>query len=423
MRVRIILMISMMQIMLWGGAGDLDSSFGSDGIVTTDFGSDYDKARSVAIQNDNKIIVVGRADSISNTYIAVVRYDIDGSLDSTFGSDGKVTTNIGNNSSANSVAIQSNGKIVAAGTIDNGSYNDFAVVRYDTDGSLDSTFSGDGIVTTAIGSSSDEANSVAIQNDGKIVVVGASDNGSNRDFAVVRYDINGSLDSTFDSDGKVTTDFGGSKGDYANSVAIQSDGKIVVAGTSNNDFAVVRYDTNGSLDSTFGSSGKVTTAVSLSDQAYGVAIQSDGKIVVSGASLRGNSHVFCTVRYDTSGSLDSSFGSDGIVRTDFESIFNGAHSVAIQSDGKIVVAGAGNGDLAVARYDTSGSLDSTFGSDGKVTTDFESGEDGAYSVAIQNDGKIVAVGDTYNGSNSDFAVVRYMGDSTITLAPIYYLLQ
>ena len=169
----------------------------------------------------------------------------DGDLDTTFDSDGKVTTAIGSgNEQALSVAIQSDGKIVAAGRSSNGSNDDFALVRYNTDGTLDTTFDSDGKVTTAIGSGTETAYSVAIQSDGKIVAAGFSFNGSNNDVALVRYNTDGTLDTNFDSDGKVTTDIG-SYNDYARSVAIQSDGKIVVAGFSNNgsndDFALVRY--------------------------------------------------------------------------------------------------------------------------------------------------------------------------------------
>ena len=244
-------------------AGDLDTSFDSDGKVTTEVGSTDDFARSVAIQSDGKIVAAGFSSNGSDWDFALVRYNTDGSLDTSFDSDGKVTTAIGSGDDhAVSVAIQSDGKIVAAG-YSNGSNWDFALVRYNTDGSLDTNFDSDGKVTTAIGGGADYAVSVAIQSDGKIVAAGYS-NGSNFDFALVRYNTDGSLDTSFDSDGKVTTDFG-SGSDYGSSVTIQSDGKIVAAGGSSNgsnrDFALVRYNTDGSLDTSFDSDGKVTTAI------------------------------------------------------------------------------------------------------------------------------------------------------------------
>ncbi|MFT6765834.1 MAG: putative delta-60 repeat protein [Alteromonas naphthalenivorans] len=211
-------------------AGTLDGSFGGgDGKVTTNINGG-DIAYGVAIQSDGKIVVVGE----SNSSFGVARYNTDGSLDTSFDTDGFLTTNFGSVDAAYGVAIQSDGKIVVSGN----SGNDFAVARYNTDGSLDTTFDTDGKLTTDIGSSStDVAYGVAIQADGKIVVVG--DNGS--DFAVVRYNTDGSLDTTFDTDGKLTTDIGTATADTARAVTIQTDGKIVVVGRSANDFAVVRY--------------------------------------------------------------------------------------------------------------------------------------------------------------------------------------
>jgi uncharacterized delta-60 repeat protein len=296
----------------------------------------------------------------------VVRYNTDGSLDTSFNGTGKVTTDVSggniNGGSANSVAIQSNGKIVLAGnSIVSGGRPDFALVRYNTNGSLDTSFNGTGIVTTDIGGNGSGAISAAIQSDDKIVVAGWSTNvSSNADIAVARYNVNGSLDTTFNGTGKVTTDIGGDT-EEGFSMAIQPDGKIVVAGRSFNgidyDFAVVRYNTNGSLDTTFGSGGKVTTAIgSGHDVAFSVALQSDGGIVVAGTDANGNDDDFALVRYTSSGSLDPNFNGNGIVTTNVSGAHrNQANAVAIQSDDKIVVAGnsstVGQYDFAVVRYE------------------------------------------------------------------------
>jgi uncharacterized delta-60 repeat protein len=198
--------------------------------------------------------------------------------------------------------VQGDGKIVAAGASQIlGGYQDVAVVRYTSAGSLDATFGTGGKVTTPIGSVYDEANSVVLQDDGKIVVAGYSDNGSNFDFAVVRYNTDGSLDTTFDTDGKVTTPIG-SDDDEANSVVLQSDGKIVAAGYSDNgtdkDYAIVKYTSSGSLDTTFGTGGKVTTVIgSSSNNALSVVLQGDGKIVVAGNSRIVSNVDFVVVRY------------------------------------------------------------------------------------------------------------------------------
>jgi uncharacterized delta-60 repeat protein len=302
--------LSNLQSPAWAADGDLDTTFGTGGKVTTAVGLGDDEAFSVVLQSDGKIVAAGYSYNGSNYVFAVDRYNIDGSLDTTFDTDGKVTTAVGSGTDvATSVVLQSDGKIVVAGYSYNGSNYDFAVVRYNTNGSLDTTFDTDGKVTTAIGSSTDRATSVVLQSDGKIVVAGWSYNGSNNDFAVVRYNIDGSLDTTFDTDGKVTTAVGLGE-DFAISVVLQSDGKIVAAGVSNNgtndDFAVVRYNTNGSLDTTFDTDGKVTTAIgSGTDRANSVVVQSDGKIVAAGYSNNGTNVDFAVVRYSNAISISN----------------------------------------------------------------------------------------------------------------------
>jgi uncharacterized delta-60 repeat protein len=420
--------LSNLQSPAWAADGELDTTFGTGGKVTTAVGLGDDEAFSVVLQSDGKIVAAGYSYNGSNYVFAVDRYNIDGSLDTTFDTDGKVTTAVGSGTDvATSVVLQSDGKIVVAGYSYNGSNYDFAVVRYNTNGSLDTTFDTDGKVTTAIGSSTDRATSVVLQSDGKIVVAGWSYNGSNNDFAVVRYNTNGSLDTTFDTDGKVTTAVGLGD-DQAYSVVLQSDGKIVAAGYSYNgtnvDFAVVRYNTNGSLDTTFDTDGKVTTAVgSGTDAAYSVVVQSDGKIVVAGYSYNGTNLDFAVVRYNIDGSLDTTFDTDGKVTTAVGLGEDFAISVVLQSDGKIVAAGVSNNgtndDFAVVRYNTNGSLDTTFDTDGKVTTAIGSGTDRANSVVVQSDGKIVAAGYSNNGTNVDFAVVRYLNTVSSSSAQIW----
>lgn len=394
--------------------GSLDLTFSSDGKLTTDFIGAADGGAAVAIQSDGKIIVAGNSSSGSNADFALVRYNTDGSLDISFGTTGKITTAIGTgNDFGLSIAIQTDGKIVVAGFSDNGTNADFALVRYNTNGSLDNLFDTDGKVTTAIGSADDRGYSVAIQSDGKIVVAGVSVNGGTEDFALVRYNTNGSLDTSFDSDGKITTDFSGGNDDGL-SVAIQNDGKIVVGGYSSNstdtDFALVRYTTNGSLDTSFDTDGKVSLDINSYDFGRSIALQSDGKILLTGWS--NSPYDYTMVRYNTTGVLDNTFGTGGIVNTDFASTNDSPYSIAIQSNGKIVVAGQSGTsptrDFALVRYNTDGSLDTSFDSDGKVTTDF-GGDDNGTSVAIQSDGKIVVLG----RSTDDFSVARYDGDPIV----------
>ena len=409
-------------------AGALDTTFNTTGKVTTNILGFYDFASAVAIQPDGKIVVAGDSFSSGVSNFVLVRYNAEGSLDTSFGASGKVITDIGSGSdAANAVAIQLIGlemKIVAAGYSFNGTGSDFALVRYNANGTLDTTFDADGKVTTPIGSGNDYANAVAIQSDGKIVVAGYSSNGTNEDFALVRYNADGSLDTSFNSsliclpiaicNGKVTTPIG-SGNDYAKAVAIQPDGKIVAvgdaAGGAGIGFALVRYNANGTLDTSFGASGKVFTDIGGgSNRANAVAIQPDGKIVAAG-NAGGDSAL---VRYNVAdGSLDTSFGASGKVFTDIGGGSNRANAVAIQPDGKIVAAGNAGGDSALVRYNVAdGSLDTSFGASGKVITTISGSgggrNDSAQAVAIQPDGKIVAAGYAYNVDDTDFALARYL---------------
>jgi uncharacterized delta-60 repeat protein len=271
---------------------------------------------------------------------------------------------------------------------------DFALVRYNSNGSLDSTFGNGGKATTDFNGGLDAASSMAIQTDGKIVLAGFATAGDPH-MALVRYNSNGTLDTTFGTGGKLVTDINGTR-DFANAVAIQSDGKIVAAGStlvpvfSFVMFALARYNTDGSLDSTFGSGGRVTTQVVFGDgeddEIFALAIQPDGKILAAGEANFAQD--FGMVRYQNNGSLDTAFGTNGVVTTDFSAGSDSARGMVLQIDGKIVLAGAANltsgstGDFGLARYNPSGSLDSTFGAGGKIITDFNSTADSARGVAL-----------------------------------------
>ena len=404
--------------------GDLDPTFSTNGKIRTDFTPSMEFAYDLAIQADGKIVAVGNA----RRRFALVRYTADGTLDSTFGGDGKVRTNFTTETDhAEGVAIQANGKIVAVGvarSVFSNSDSRFAVARYNADGTLDATFGGDGKVTTSFRDGDDHAQGVAIQANGKIVAVGtaperASGVPEDTRFALARYNAKGELDSTFGGDGKVTSDFEEGWGE-ALGVAIQADGKIVAVGYEGygDSGAVARYNSDGSLDSTFGGAafpfhdGYVTTDNWV---ANGVAIQADGKVVVSAAGWGSNwvGPRWAVFRFNANGTKDATFGEDGRVTTSFTLADDYARGLAIQADGKIVVAGgagsSGSGSdskFAVARYIADGSLDSTFGGDGKVTTNFTTGVDAARGVVIQADGKIVAAG----GANGRFALARYLAE-------------
>lgn len=412
--------------------GTLDVSFGTGGIVQTNIGAGNDRGFSVVQQADGKLLVAGFSNNGTNNDFALIRYNIDGSLDPGFGLGGIVVTPIGaGNEGGQCVIVQPNNKIIVSGFANMGT-TDFALIRYNPDGSLDNTFGTAGIVTTPLGLANEQSHSVVLQSDGKIVAAGFTENGTDTDFGVVRYDTSGVLDPTFNTTGIVTTDFGNGD-DVGRSVAIQTDGKIVVGGWASNgvnlDFAMARYNTNGSLDGTFDSDGMVTdTVLSGDDQGYSLAIQTDGKLVLAGITNSPLNIDFATMRFNTDGSLDNSFELDGISITDFAGGNDFGYSVAIQADGKILVAGqsfsAGNLDFGLARYDTFGNLDPIFGTAGLVTTDLGSAAtDVGWSVAIQGDEKVVVAGSN-SISGGAFGVVRYnnceiIDTSIVIMGPSY----
>jgi uncharacterized delta-60 repeat protein len=306
------------------------------------------------------------------------------------------------------------------------------VARYHTDGSLDKTFNG-GKVTSDFAGSDDHGLALTLQTDGKIVVAGSTLIGTSTDFALARYNPDGSLDTSFDGDGKRTHGFSTS-GEVATAVEVQADGKLVAAGRSrisgaggSVDFAVARYHPDGSFDTTFDGDGKQTTDFAGGDDlALDMQLQSDGKIVVVGRAGYHNNIDFAVVRYNPDGSLDSSFDSDGKVSTDFFGYpgsfgFNDyALDALIQADGKLLVVGfvllpsvedsrrPGDTDFALARYNPDGSLDTSFDADGKLTTDFlNQHPDYGHSVAAQADGKIVVAGRSDVGGSRKFALARY----------------
>jgi uncharacterized delta-60 repeat protein len=295
-------------VLRYNADGSLDTSFGINGAVLTAIGSEA-IAKSIVVAGD-KILVAGTGDSNSDglSEFALVRYNlVDGSLDTSFNGSGIVNTLINAEAKATSVMVQSDGKILVAGSSDNGSAYEFALARYNSNGSLDNSFSGDGITTTAV-SLTASANSIALQNDGKIVLAGTSNNGTRQEFAVARYDSAGNLDASFSGDGVLTTAIGSDANAY--SVVMQGD-KILVAGDSKNadayEFALARYDSNGNLDTSFDSDGILSTDINVGgdDTASSLALQQDGKILVAGSSYTGTQHGFSLARYNNDGSLDT----------------------------------------------------------------------------------------------------------------------
>lgn len=416
--------------------GDLDLTFGRGGTVTTDFTASNDIANAAALQADGKIVAVGiRFVGISAATgdFVVARYNADGSIDRTFGSRGSVVTDFGMTESASAVAIQPDGKIVVAG----GTYPTFpflgfyALARYNPDGSLDTSFGNGGLVVTTFNSEGAFASALAIQPDGKILAAGTkyinftTDESSDTDFAIARYNSDGSLDATFGSGGEIATDFN-QRNDDALAIILQSDGKIVAAGDATSlatfiDFALTRYLPDGSLDAAFGTGGKVETDFGGKnlDQARSAVLQADGKIVVAGTTVSKNglTQQFGIARYSSSGIQDTTFGRRGLATVNFGSSGQIAHTVLLQPDGKLVMVGlsdneSSDSDFLIARINGNGTLDSTFGTAGEVRTSLGDLNGGANAGLLQSDGKIVAVGfnATPTRKGVDFALTRYLGN-------------
>jgi uncharacterized delta-60 repeat protein len=399
-------------------AGDLDPSFGVGGTLTTDGG--FEQAKALVVQGD-KLVATGLGySSSSSTTFALARYNPDGTLDASFGTDGKVITDfIGIADGANALAVQGN-KVVAAGFTFNEAGLDFALARYNPDGTLDASFGTGGEVTTDFDGGWDSANALAVQADGKLVAAGSTESASGiSQVSLARYNDDGTLDSSFGIGGRViTSDPTISK---AFALAVQPNGRLVVAGVAGTDtgaknIALARYRPNGSLDTSFGTDGTVTTDLAgLDDQANALAVQANGQLVVAGtASFPGDgvNDNFALARYRPNGSLDTSFGSGGTVTTDFAGFDDWGNALALQADGGLVVAGEAltetGFDFGLARYTPDGILDTSFGAGGKVTTDIAYFVDGANALAVQGDGKLVAAGFASVGGDLNFAMARYI---------------
>ncbi|MCB8920828.1 MAG: hypothetical protein H6662_04515 [Ardenticatenaceae bacterium] len=373
--------------------GDLDITFGTDGFVVTDFG-DFDVAVDVETQIDGKIVVSGGMFGSPSNF-AVARYHSDGSLDPTFGGSGIVTTTLSAVDYGRELALQSDGKIIVSGSSEVNGNKDFALVRYNSDGSLDSSFDGDGVVITSISGSADEIWGIALQSDGKIVVSGDSDGG----VTIARYNSDGSLDASFGSGGIIAIPVGQGDG---NAVRIQSDGKIVVAGQ----FAVIRLNADGSLDTTFDSDG--IAMIPTGDEAvwaWDLCLLPDGRIMAVGFRYKTSvDYDIAAVRFNSDGSLDNTFGINGTIAFDLASTFAEGLAVARHSGNKVLIGGYDNGSPTIIRLNEDGSLDTTFSDDGIIMTNSASRWHG---LTVQSNGKILAAG--YGGAGNDFVTARFEG--------------
>ncbi len=438
-------------------AGNLDTTFGIGGFdaINASAGNDYGKAG--VVQKDRKVVIATDIGDVGNRNIQVRRLNEDGSPDTSFGTGGAVTIDLGaGDDTVTSIALDVHkGRIVIAGyhtAVDN--TTDVIVARLTKDGVLDASFgtaldaTPDGVVDISVGAGNDKGNAVAIQKDSKIVVTGSSDSGTGANIEVIRLNTDGTLDASFGTandgtpDGIVNVDLGAGD-DVGNAVAIQENGRIVVAGnhvvSGSSDIVVARFLTDGTLDASFGTANDGTPdgVVDLSlgggdDTANSVAIVSDenddnkqdhGKIVIVGSSVQGvspnQSSNIEVIRLNKEGSLDTTFAASGIANLDFGAGDDLGNSVALQNNGRIVVAGshfnAGSFDMVVARFLSNGTLDPSFGAgnndgtpDGVVDISVGASDDTANSVALQGNMKIVVTGSSVQSGSANIEVVRLL---------------
>ena len=404
----------------------LDSLFSDDGISLTNLGN-FEGAWSVFSTNENKIIVSGwsKLSTESPEDILLMRFNNDGSIDSTFKSGNIISVEEFTWESSYASIEQKDGKILIAGRFYNGLNWDFMLARFYADGRLDSSFAQNGFAIIDI-SSDDRAFSIDLQNDDKIIIAGFV-NINNWDFAVLRFNSNGLLDNTFGNNGIVINDFDGDI-DVAFSIKTQSDSKIIACGwTFSNaswNFAIIRYNSDGSLDQNFGNKGIVITDVdNVYNTSHSIAIQEDGKYVVTGYRYfreRLDTDILL-VRYNSDGSIDQSFGVNGFVTKDINRNEDFAWDVIIQSDERILVTGYTKSDssknVVTLRFNNNGQIDSTFGDSGVIITSIFGFDEEGRHLALQNDGKILVTGYSFNGVDQDLFILRINPDGNILPVP------
>ncbi|HEX6125097.1 MAG TPA: FG-GAP-like repeat-containing protein [Pyrinomonadaceae bacterium] len=412
-------------------SADVDRTFGTNGKTLTTMGVGPAEIQKVLVQTDGRIITVGYAQNAGSAVrqFALARYTVNGVLDTTFGTGGRVFTTIaGGNAYAYDAAIQANGRIVVGGMLDTGSRRSSVIARYNSNGTLDTSFSGDGVlVYNYDATSSDHVTSVVMQPDGKILAashsiieIGGSPVYS---FFISRLHSGSAFDTTFNGTGKTLGEFGNfTTGNVK--IGLQPDGKIVAAGPggngSNIDFAAIRFNANGGFDATFGNGGRVYTNFNGNDVARSLAMLPDGRFVIAGYNGSSGDTSLMLVRYTAAGGMDTTFGFAGFVSHNVTDLNDTVESVTVQPDGETVVLGrAGatltNNDFVIVRYRVNGLFDTTFGTGGIKTLSFGSGDDLGYSIAVQPNGRIIAAGSGKTAQNgvASFAVARLLGRSTV----------
>ena len=395
--------------------GALDTTFNQPCGYALYSGWNKDSYVGSTVQPDGRIVVSSGIYDGSDSHVAVLRYKENGTPDEAFGTNGVATYDGGKgNDCGRMVAVQPDGRVVLTGYTYNGTNYDILLMRLNADGTLDGSFGTEGVVTRDNKGRDDYGRGVALQEDGKIVVTARSSGDTDSIAMLIRYNADGTSDSTFGSGGVVTYE-GGHGNDGFRSLALQRDGKIVVSGYTKTgtgfDVLTARYTGEGSLDTTFGSGGIVVYDGGHGDDgARAVVIQENGKIVVSGGEYNGTDQDVLVIRYNSDGTPDATFGTGGVVTYGTSNGKDYGRRLAIQRKNQIVVTGrVSNGtdyDVLLLRYNADGSLDTTFGSNGVVTFDMGKGKDYGEDVVIQADSKVVVAGGSYNGTDYDLLVFR-----------------
>jgi len=414
-----ILLISMIYFFthtMFAQYGELDPSFGTNGKVTLNTSAGFDNGSKMFVLEDGKIIVTGTGtEGVSKFLIA--RYLPDGILDTDFGTDGITLTQIGTgNTYGVSGLLQTDGKIVIAGSAEDGDNSIFAIARFDSNGSLDESFADNGIFTTSLVDGQNTVTDIALQSDGKIVICGYTGTDLQEDFALCRINSNGSIDQTFGDNGKLVFDISGGI-DEAKAMDLTPDGKILVSGYSADEIRIlvatlVQFNNDGTPDTDFGNNGvMIVTPGPLASDFFDLKHLDNGKILAVGNLDYDGQYDFLATRFFADGSIDTEFADNGFFTKDFENTSNHASSLIVQPDEKIILVGYHGiwptSSFALLRLDENGERDNTFGDEGLTVTSFFGGYDYSVGSVLQSDGKLIACGTAGQGSDYMLGMARY----------------
>ena len=406
----------------------LDPAFGTDGVVSAALDPGYDGAYAMALQADGKVLITGPSGVNGDLDALVARFNADGSMDTSFGTDGVATFDINGDDYTFAIAVQDDGKILLAGSTKTGSNTDMLVLRVNTEGSLDTDFGVAGTVTLDGGSANDKVNAMVVRPDDHVVIGGTGTTSGFSCFYLAQLNDDGTLDTSFGTDG-VVKHLVSADNSQLNALALMNDGRIVAAGNSKevstmNDFAVCRYMTDGTFDSTFNGTGKVVIAASTAnDNANGVAVQSDGSIVIGGVenSTSSSAAIVTLTRLLEAGTLDSTFGTAGLSHLFVGGAPTRAAQVLIQPNGAIIACGtaspvANERDSYLCRVTAEGMPDATFGVNGEQRYGALDLYRETPCMALQPDGKIIVGGIDAGGGVVNTLLLRYGADGTTAIS-------